>query len=116
VNTEREEGNYAPHDVSSKASLFWLLLILGTALVLRCAFLSKEGLWLDEISSWWFASELGRALTAERTNPPLYYTTLHFWIGWFGTSEAALRSLSVVPGVLSVGLVYAYRPLLAEHV
>jgi len=85
----------------------WLLLILGIAVVLRCAFLSKESLWLDEVSSWWFASDLGRALTAERTNPPLYYTMLHFWVGWFGTSEAGLRSLSVVPGVLSVGLTYA---------
>ena len=89
------------------ASFRWFLLILGIALVLRCAFLSKESLWLDEVESWWFASDLGRALAAERTNPPLYYTLLHFWIGWFGTSEAALRSLSVIPGVLSVGLIYA---------
>ncbi len=83
------------------------MLILAIGLVLRCAFLAKESLWLDEVASWWFASDLGRALTAERTNPPLYYTMLHFWIGWFGTTEAGLRSLSVVPGVLSVGLVYA---------
>jgi uncharacterized membrane protein len=96
-----------PGDRSAFALSGWLLLILGIALVLRCAFLSKESLWLDEVSSWWFASDLGRALTAERTNPPLYYTMLHFWIGWFGTSEAGLRSLSVVPGVLSVGLIYA---------
>ncbi len=85
----------------------WLWLILAIGLVLRCAFLAKESLWLDEVESWWFATDLGRALTAERTNPPLYYTMLHFWIGWFGTSEAGLRSLSVVPGVLSIGLVYA---------
>jgi mannosyltransferase len=85
----------------------WLLLILGMGLVLRCTFLSKESLWLDEVESWWFATDLGRALTAERTNPPLYYTMLHFWIGWFGTSEAGLRSLSIVPGVLSIGLIYA---------
>ena len=91
----------------SSSAVGWLLLILGIALVLRCAFISKESLWLDEIQSWWFASDLGRALAAERTNPPFYYTLLHFWIGWFGRSEAALRSLSVIPGVLSVGLVYA---------
>ena len=81
---------------------------MGIALVLRCAFISRQSLWVDEVQSWWFASDLGRALASERTNPPLYYTTLHFWIGWFGHSEAGLRSLSVVPGVLSVGLVYAF--------
>ncbi len=101
-----QERNRAPSDVSAVASWRWLLLILATALVLRCAFISRQSLWVDEVQSWWFASDLGRALTSERTNPPLYYTTLHFWISWFGHSEAALRGLSVVPGVLSVGLVY----------
>lgn len=96
-----------PGEGAAFASSGWLLLILGIALVLRCAFLSKESLWLDEVESWWFASNLGRALAGEKTNPPLYYTMLHFWTGWFGTSEAGLRSLSVVPGVLSVGLIYA---------
>jgi mannosyltransferase len=100
------EGSDAPGKRSS-STFVWLLLILGIALALRCAFISKESLWLDELESWWFASDLGRALAGERTNPPLYYTLLHFWVGWFGTSEAALRSLSVIPGVLSVGLVYA---------
>jgi uncharacterized membrane protein len=108
LHGEREGGNHAPNDEASIAPFVWLLLILGVALVLRCAFLSKESLFVDEVLSWWFASaDLGRALAAERTNPPLYYTLLHFWVGWFGTSEAALRSLSVIPGVLSVGLVYA---------
>ena len=102
-----QERNPAPSDVSATASWSWLLLIMGIALVLRCAFISRQSLWVDEAQSWWFASDLGRALASERTNPPLYYTTLHFWISWFGHSEAALRSLSVVPGVLSVGLVYA---------
>ncbi len=103
-----QERNPAPSDVSATASWSWLLLIMGIALVLRCAFISRQSLWVDEAQSWWFASDLGRALASERTNPPLYYTTLHFWIGWFGHSEAALRSLSVVPGVISVGLVYAF--------
>jgi len=103
-----QERNPAPSDVSATASWGWLMLIMGIALVLRCAFISRQSLWLDEAQSWWIASDLGRALAAERTNPPLYYTTLHFWISWFGHSEAALRGLSVVPGVLSVGLVYAF--------
>jgi mannosyltransferase len=102
-----QERYSALNDVSATASWGWLLLILAIALVLRCGFISKQSLWVDELQSWWFASDLGRALAAERTNPPLYYTTLHFWISWFGPSEAALRGLSVVPGLFSVGLVYA---------
>jgi uncharacterized membrane protein len=107
VSAEPVERSYASDQASSSASAVWFWLILAIAVGLRFAFLSKESLWLDEVSSWWFATDLHRALTAERTNPPLYYTLLHFWIGWFGTSEAGLRSFSVVPGVLSVGLVYA---------
>jgi len=104
---EPGERSHVPGERFASAPSGWLLLILGIALVLRCAFLSKESLWLDEGDSWWFASDLHRALAAEPTNPPLYYTMLHFWMRWFGTSEAALRSLSVIPGVLSVGLIYA---------
>jgi uncharacterized membrane protein len=110
VPAEPEQGIRTSDGGSSSSTSFgwfWLAVILAIALVLRFAFLSKESLWLDEVSSWWFATDLHRALTAERTNPPLYYTLLHFWIGWFGTSEAGLRSFSVIPGVLSVGLVYA---------
>ena len=110
MESPQESSLVEPREAGERfafSSSGWLFLILGIGLVLRCAFLSKESLWLDEVESWWFATDLGRALTAERTNPPLYYTMLHFWIGWFGTSEAGLRSLSVVPGVLSIGLVYA---------
>jgi mannosyltransferase len=124
-----EPGSVKPRPVESRqdesgelgersgfASYGWLLLIMGIALGLRLAFLSKESLWLDEVESWWFASDLGRAMAGESTNPPLYYTMLHFWIGWFGTSEPGLRSLSVVPGVLSVGLIYALARRLFSRV
>jgi uncharacterized membrane protein len=35
-------------------------------------------------------------LTAKDFNPPLYYLVLHFWMKVFGSSEIALRSLSIV--------------------
>lgn len=35
-------------------------------------------------------------LTAKDFNPPLYYLVLHFWIKFFGNSEIALRSLSLI--------------------
>ena len=111
VRAGRNEGvsvsaNPVPDEEPIFLPYLWPLLIMGIALALRCAFLAKESLWLDEVESWWFATDLGRALKGESTNPPLYYAMLHFWISWLGTSESALRSLSVIPGVLSVGLAY----------
>jgi 4-amino-4-deoxy-L-arabinose transferase-like glycosyltransferase len=90
-----------------QASLPFLAAILCVAVALRCAFLAKQSLWLDEFASWWFASgDLARALYSEPTNPPLYYAILHFWIRFFGTSEVGLRSLNILPSVGSVWLVY----------
>lgn len=69
--------------------------------------LTKESLWLDELASWFFSGrDLATALRAEPANPPLYYVLLHFWMRVFGSSEAAMRSLSVLPSVATVGLLY----------
>lgn len=89
---------------SSVAAAALLLLVL--ALLLRCLFLGRESLWLDEAASWWFSSDSARAWHAEPTNPPLYYVLLHFWTRLFGASETGLRSLSIVPSLLSVWLVF----------
>jgi mannosyltransferase len=84
-----------------------LLLILAIALFLRIFMLSRQSLWLDEVASWWFAKQpLHKVLQSEPTNPPFYYFLLHFWIRYFGTSEAALRSLSILPSLFSVWLLY----------
>jgi uncharacterized membrane protein len=84
--------------------IFFLVLLAGA---LRALLLTKESLWFDEIASLWFAAgPLEKALVSEPTNPPLYYILLHFWIKLFGTSEAALRSLSIFPGIASVVLTY----------
>lgn len=44
-------------------------------------------------------------------SPPLYYLMLHVWEGWFGTSEAATRSLSLVFATLTipVSFLFAWR-------
>ncbi len=92
---------------SRMADLLPMVAILCIAAGLRWLFLGKQSLWLDEFASWWFATgDLTRALHSEATNPPLYYTLLHFWIHWFGTSEVGLRSLNILPSVASVWVVY----------
>jgi mannosyltransferase len=57
-----------------------------------------EGLWRDEAFSWAMASRGWGLLplTARDFNPPLYYLLLAGWMQLVGSSELALRSLSVV--------------------
>ena len=57
-----------------------------------------EGLWRDEAFSWAMASRgWGLVpLTARDFNPPLYYLLLAGWMQLVGSSELAMRSLSVI--------------------
>lgn len=86
-----------------------LLIILLIALLARLYALGKESIWLDEATSLMLArmdlAELVR-WTARDIHPPLYYILLHFWIV-LGDSEAILRGLSVLAGVLNVLAIYA---------
>jgi uncharacterized membrane protein len=84
-------------------------LVLVAALALRTWKLGEKNLWLDEAASWDLAtSSIARliALTAADIHPPLYYLALKLWVWIFGDSVGALRSLSVVSGVLAVYLMY----------
>lgn len=85
--------------------IFTLILGLGLRLISL-----NQSLWLDEATS---------ALTTKMSladfftkfmpgdfHPPLYYLLLRVWSLFFGTSEIALRSLSILFGVGTVYLVY----------
>ena len=95
----------------------WLALtaILALALAIRVIGLDYS-LWYDEIASTRFAATPLRLLWSSwmvrETNPPLYYTLLGGWAALFGDHDAALRSLSVVIGMIGVGLGF----LLGRHV
>ena len=97
------------HATIKNKLLIRLFLILSVALLLRVVMLGRQSLWLDEFYSWIFASrDVRHVLHSEPANPPFYFLLLHFWIRWFGTSESALRSLGIVPSLLSVWLVYHF--------
>ncbi|HEM48809.1 MAG TPA: hypothetical protein ENO27_01230, partial [Caldithrix sp.] len=81
----------------------FLIVVAGC---LRFYGISKESLWFDEAFSVQFSSSLSNALAGERTNPPFYYVLLHFWMSVFGSSEAGVRSLSVIPSLISIILTY----------
>lgn len=58
-----------------------------------------QSFWRDEAFSYLLAKKSIFEiiiLTAKDFNPPLYYLILHFWIKIFGSSEIALRSLSLI--------------------
>ena len=78
-----------------------LLLAVGT----RFYGLDLQSLWNDEGTSVALAQRSLSTIAeqaAQDIHPPLYYFLLHGWIKLAGTSEAAVRSLSALLGVLVV--------------
>src|SRR5436309_16028875 len=89
----------------------WLSLGAVTLLAigLRWFRIDAQSLWYDEgISAHQLVRsfpEIARAAALD-THPPLYYWTLKAWAEIFGSSEAALRSLSAGRGVMVVALTF----------
>jgi len=98
-----------------KKYLLPLILILG--IVLRFIAINQS-LWLDEaigalvVKNQTFLQIL-REFPLHDNHPPLYYITLKLWTDIFGYSEVALRSLSVLFGVLTIFLVYKIGKLIS---
>ena len=82
-------------------------LLLVVTLVLR--FWTRSDLWLDEALTVNIAKlplhDLPSFLKRDGA-PPLFYVLLHFWMGIFGSSDLAVRSLSGVMGVATVPLAW----------
>ncbi|MFA6080946.1 MAG: glycosyltransferase family 39 protein [Patescibacteria group bacterium] len=61
--------------------------------------LFTQSFWRDEAFSYFMAKKNVLEIissTAKDFSPPLYYLVLHYWMKIFGSSEVALRSLSLV--------------------
>lgn len=68
-----------------------------------------EGIWRDEAFSYLMAKHSFIEIvgyTVRDFNPPLYYFLLHIWMMLFGSSEIAMRSLSLLFYVLGVFCMY----------
>lgn len=95
-----------------RISFLFICLITIFALILRLDHIKyPSGLWSDEMFSYFMAKEsfpLGiiNELTTKDVHLPFYFFILHFWINLFGDSDVALRSLSVLFGVLNVPIIY----------
>jgi mannosyltransferase len=92
---------------SRRAALVALLLL---AFALRLYLLEHQSLWADEGNSVAMAPRAPLDIiqrTANDIHPPLYYLLLHYWSALVGTSVFAVRSFSVLCGVVAVLLTYA---------
>jgi mannosyltransferase len=91
----------------TRAALGLGALILASG-ILRTGGLSS-GYWTDEGITVGIAShplsEIPRLL-GEDGSPPLYYVLLHGWMGLFGASEPATRSLSLVFALAAIPLAF----------
>jgi uncharacterized membrane protein len=70
-----------------------------------------QSLWRDEAFSAYMAKQSFLEIitrSMQDTSPPLYHFLLHFWIRFFGLSEIALRSFSVLLYILLAVTVYFF--------
>ncbi len=88
-----------------------LIIITIAALLYRLVGIIKpEGLWNDEYVSWLvaatpFSDGFVQAMK-EQCHMPFYYLYLKSFMAWFGSSDLILRLTSVLPGVISVIVMY----------
>jgi mannosyltransferase len=86
-------------------------LVVCIAIVLRAYDIGQPSLWNDELFSRYYADLFGLKFLwttglPREDSPPLYYMAIAGWMHVFGTSEAAMRSLSLVASVLALPVVY----------
>jgi mannosyltransferase len=101
------------------AAVVVVLLVVALGAFLRLYRIGAQPLWVDEASSLLFAQGSLAQLWSWSTlvdpgNPPLYYSLLHGWLV-LGDSEATLRLLSALFGVLTIPLVYALGRTIRDH-
>jgi mannosyltransferase len=105
--------------IASIRTEYLLFACLLLAAVLRVLFLDHHSFWVDELFSIQYANlslgELIPEIAANDNHPPLYYVLLHFWIQLFGDTEFAVRSLSLIFGVIAVAFVYRLGVLLYDE-
>lgn len=90
-----------------------MLLAVMTLVMLLAAFvrihhITQQSIWFDEAFAWNIIRQPDMfPRIAADTHPPLYYLLLRGWTALTGESALALRSLSMLFGMMSVALVYA---------
>jgi mannosyltransferase len=102
-------GRAGDHGWITGGNYLWLLVALAGGFALRVNRLAVQSLWNDEGTSIALARLSLSAImegAAHDIHPPLYYFLLHSWIAFGGAGEFAVRSLSVLAGVLLIAVTF----------
>jgi len=88
---------------SNRVLLIVILLACIVHLGVRMCAIGNHGFDLDEAATWSLTRSLKNVIPLAITDchPPLYWILQTLWTGFFGTSEAAFRSLSMGFSLLS---------------
>lgn len=84
-----------------------LIGILLLAAALRIYHINLQSLWIDEGFTWNLTQyhDPLRILRLD-VHPPLYFMLMDLWVQITGTSVVAMRMFSVLPGLLSVAVIF----------
>jgi mannosyltransferase len=81
-----------------------LVVLVAISAYIRTRYIGGQ-FWMDEAITTGIASHSLTAIPGilrHDGSPPLFYLLLHFWIRWFGSSEAATHSLPLLFGLLCI--------------
>ena len=108
MNQRAEAVSHTAEQSRARRQRFALVGALVVAVALRLYGIASESIWSDEAFSLMLARmDLPTLIkwTSLDIHPPLYYILLHYWIS-LGETEAMIRGLSALSGLLTVVIVY----------
>lgn len=108
---QNSDGLNTDRSTASPRYVYVLLVItLLLATWLRFRHLDGRSAWFDEAFSWTLVTRYSFLEMLQRTakdvHPPVYYVLLRGWVGALGDSLFAMRALSALFGIGSVGLLF----------
>lgn len=93
-----------------RLDILLLLVGLGIFVAITTFNIARDSIWFDEAFGFYITQfdflQIAQ-FTGVDVHPPLYYWLLGVWEALWGTSEAALRSLSILFGTIAIAITYA---------
>jgi len=94
----------------ASADVWALVGLVALAAAIRIVTIDNQSFWMDESLTAYEASlpfgAMLNTVSHVETTPPLFFVLTWLWAKVFGTSEAALRSISTIAGITLVPLAY----------